>query len=144
MITMAVLTSVLAIQVFFRYVLNSSLTWGWDVPRVCFVWVVLLAIPLGLKRNVHVGIDLVIGNLSASGRRALYRINAVLMAALMVVVAYFGMFLARATWDQLLPGLDLTVGVFYVALIICAVHSLLHLARLIWTGAPPPAEFDID
>ncbi|MBI4182673.1 MAG: TRAP transporter small permease [Proteobacteria bacterium] len=143
-VTMAVLTAVLCVQVFFRYVLNASLDWGWDVPRLCFIWVVLLAIPLGLKRNAHVGIDLLIEHVPGWSQRALHRFNAALMAALMTVVAYYGVELAVATWDQMMPGLDLSVGYFYVALIISAVHSVLHLVRLLWTGAPPRVEFDVE
>jgi TRAP-type C4-dicarboxylate transport system permease small subunit len=135
---MAVLTAVVIVQVFFRYVLNRSLDWGWDVPRLCFIAAVLLAIPLALSRNLHVGVDLVIDLLGAGPRRLVRRVNASLMAALMLVIAYYAVVLAFATWDQRLPGLDLSVGLFYVALLVCAIHSLLHLLRMIGTGAPPP------
>lgn len=138
MAAMAVLTVVVTVQVFFRYVLNESLDWGWDVPRLCFIVAVLLAIPLALARNVHVGVDLVIELLGMGPRRLVHRVNAVLMAALMAMVAYYAVVLARATWDQRLPGLDLSVGYFYVALFVAAVHSVLHLGRWLVRGGPPP------
>ena len=138
MAAMAVLTVVVTVQVFFRYVLNESLDWGWDVPRLCFIVAILLAIPLALGRNLHVGVDLVIENLAPRWRRPVYRFNALLMTALMVLVAYYAVVLGRATWDQRMPGLDLSVGYFYVALFVAAVHSVLHLIRWIQRGAPPP------
>lgn len=138
MAAMAVLTVVVTVQVFFRYVLNASLDWGWDVPRFCFIVALLLALPLALGRNLHVGVDLVIERLDARWRRPIYRFNALLMATLMVVVAYYAIVLGRATWDQRMPGLDLSVGYFYVALLIAAVHSVLHLIRWIHRGEPPP------
>jgi TRAP-type transport system small permease protein len=137
MAAMAVLTVVVTIQVFFRYVLNASLDWGWDVPRLCFIVAVLLAIPLALARNLHVGVDLVVERLGARWRRPIYRFNALLMTALMVVVGYYAVVLGRATWDQQMPGLDVSVGYFYVALFIAALHTVLHLLRWIQRGEPP-------
>src|SRR3546814_1623691 len=72
-VCMAVLTTVLLLQVFFRYVLNDSIDWGWDVPRVCFIWMVLLSIPLGIRNNAHVGIDLLADLFSDLGRREIGR-----------------------------------------------------------------------
>jgi TRAP-type transport system small permease protein len=138
MTAVAILTVVVTVQVFFRYVLNESLDWGWDVPRFCFIVAILLALPIALGRNLHVGVDLVIERLDARWRRPIYRFNAVLMTALMVVVAYYAVVLGRATWDQRMPGLDVSVGYFYVALLVAAVHSMLHLLRWIQRGAPPP------
>jgi TRAP-type transport system small permease protein len=137
MAAMAVLTVVVTVQVFFRYVLNESLDWGWDVPRLCFIVAILLAIPLALGRNLHVGVDLVIEYLDPRWRRPIYRFNALLMTALMLIVAYYAVVLGRATWDQRMPGLDVSVGYFYVALFVAAVHSLLHLLRWIRRGEPP-------
>jgi TRAP-type C4-dicarboxylate transport system permease small subunit len=138
MAAMAILTVVVTVQVFFRYVLNESLDWGWDVPRFCFIVAILLAIPLALGRNLHVGVDLVIAYLDRRWRRPIYRLNALLMTALMLIVAYYAVVLGRATWDQRMPGLDVSVGYFYVALFIAAVHSVLHLLRWLHRGEPPP------
>jgi TRAP-type C4-dicarboxylate transport system permease small subunit len=138
MAAMAVLTAVVTMQVFFRYVLNESLDWGWDVPRLCFIVALLLAIPLALARNLHVGVELLSEVIDARWRRIIYRFNAVLMTALMLVVAYYAVVLGRATWDQRMPGLDVSVGYFYLALLVAAVHSVLHLLRWIHRGEPPP------
>lgn len=138
MAAVAVLTVVVTVQVFFRYVLNESLDWGWDVPRLCFIVAILLALPLALGRNLHVGVDLLVEHLDARWRRPIYRFNAVLMTGLMVIVAYYAVVLGRATWDQRMPGLDVSVGYFYAALFVAAVHSVLHLLRWIQRGAPSP------
>lgn len=134
---MAVLASVLIAQVFSRYIFNTSLDWGWDVPRVCFIWVVLLSIPLGLKRGSHVGIDLVLRFFPPRAQAAISRFNAAVMIALMSVAAYYGAVLVFRTWDQIMPGIALSVGWFYVALVISATHSGLILLRQLVTGKTP-------
>ena len=135
-VLMAVLTTVLVVQVFLRYVLNTSLDWGWEVPRLCFIGAIFLSIPLGIKRGAHVGIDIVMGALPGMGRRALFRVHLTLMAIMMLVVLWYAIQLAILTWRQLMPTLELSVGVFYIGLAWCGAHSVLHFVRLFVIGEP--------
>jgi len=140
-VCMAVLTSVLLLQVFFRYALNESLDWGWDVPRVCFIWMVLLSIPLGIRNNAHVGIDLLVDLFSDLGKRVAVTINAAFMLVLSLVLAYYAVQLMGDTWDQLMPNIPLPVGVFYAALAISQLHAAMHLVRILVTGQAHAADW---
>ena len=133
-VAMAVLTIVVVLQVFFRYVLNDSLRWGWDIPRLCFIWVIMLSIPLGIRYNAHVGIDIVVQSLGPAAKRAVLVFNAFFMMLLSVTAAYYAVVLARDTWDQMMPGINLSVGLFYVGLAIGQIHTCMHIARILMTG----------
>jgi TRAP-type C4-dicarboxylate transport system permease small subunit len=58
------------------------------------------------------------------------------MAILSGMVTYYAVLLAQDTWSQLMPGLGLSVGWFYVALAVGQFHTCLHLARILITGDP--------
>jgi TRAP-type C4-dicarboxylate transport system permease small subunit len=131
---MALLTSVVVLQVFYRYVLNDSLKWGWDIPRLCFIWVLMLSIPLGIRYNAHVGIDIVVQRFGPRLQQAVLMFNAFFMLVLSVTAAYYAAQLAESTWDQMMPGLNLSVGLFYVGLFIGQVHTCMHIARILMTG----------
>src|SRR5690606_2850108 len=120
---------VLLLQVVYRYFLNDSLVWGWDVPRVCFIWAVMFAIPLGIRYNAHVGIELVIDRFSESAKRVAAMFNALLILILSGTIAYYAAILTGDTWDQLMPGIPLSVGVFYVSLVIGQIHTCMHVGR---------------
>ena len=135
-VSMAVMTFVVVLQVFYRYVLNDSLVWGWDVPRLCFIWAVLLSIPLGIRYNAHVGIDLVFNLFGPRTKRFVRSFNAIFMGILSAMATYYAVLLAQDTWSQLMPGLGLSVGLFYVGLAIGQFHTCLHLARILITGEP--------
>jgi TRAP-type C4-dicarboxylate transport system permease small subunit len=137
-VSMGVLTTVVVLQVFFRYVLNDSLSWGWDIPRLCFIWVIMFSIPLGIRYNAHVGIDLVVERFSNAGRRHARRINAVFMLVLSAVAAIYGVQLMYQTWDQLMPGIALSVGLFYLGLVYGQLHTVLHIFRIFATGETLP------
>ncbi len=136
MVAMATLTVVVSVQVFYRYVLNDSILWGWDVPRLSFIWLVLLSIPLGFRYNAHVGVDIVFERLSPLTQRYVRRFNAFFIIILCATTTYYGAILAYDTWDQMMPGLNLSVGIFYVALVIGMTHTCLHVAEMLITGEP--------
>ena len=139
-VLMAVLTAVVVLQVVFRYGFNSSLDWGWEVPRLCFILMVFLAIPLGFKRGLHVGVDLFVNQVPIDIQRVLLRVTAAMMAVLLVIIAYYAARLAHSTWDQRTPTLKLSTGTFYVVLIVGNFHSVLHLIRVALTGTAPKPE----
>lgn len=138
-VTMGVMTIVLILQVFYRYFMNDSLDWGWDVPRVCFIWAVLLSIPLGFRHNAHVGIDLLVNRFAPGTRRAVNSFNWILMLIVSLTITYYACLVADAIWDQMMPGLALSVGWFYVALAISQIHVFLHVLRNLMVGAPRDA-----
>ena len=126
-LAMAAMTIVIAVQVGLRYGLNESLDWADEVSRLAFVWAVFLAIPLGIKRGAHVGIELLTGWLPGALRRGLFRLISLLAMGLMAVVAWQAAILVQAQWDEPMSTLDVSVGLFMLPLAIGAVHSVLHL-----------------
>jgi TRAP-type transport system small permease protein len=141
---MAVLSSVLILQVFFRYVMNDSLEWGNDVPRLAFIMVVVLSIPLAFRFNAHVGMDFDLTKVKGISKAALNRFNAVFMLALFATVAYYATQLATKTWDQMMPGLNVSVGMFYLSLAVGQAHCCLHVVRVLITGTLPEHDETIE
>ena len=139
-VAMGVLSAVLVLQVFFRYVLNNSLDWGNDVPRLTFIMVVLMSIPLAFRFNAHVGMDFDLTKLKFISKASVNRFNAAFMLLLFSVVAYYAAQLATKTWDQMMPGLNVSVATFYVSLAVGQVHCCLHVGRVLLTGTLPAHE----
>lgn len=126
-LAMAVLTGVIFLQVVLRYGFNSSVDWGWEVPRLCFIGTVFLALPLGLKSGAHVAINFLLSRVGERGRVPLVALQTALSILLMGIVAVFGLGLTLDLWDQMMPTLNLSIGVFYAIVTFSAVHSILHL-----------------
>ncbi|MFA7505447.1 MAG: TRAP transporter small permease [Burkholderiaceae bacterium] len=66
-----VMVSSLLLGVFFRYVLQDSLTWSDEVAMLCFSWVTLLAAALLVREGGHVRVELIEAALPWSLIRAL-------------------------------------------------------------------------
>lgn len=56
-------------QVFFRYVLNNSLTWSEELLRYLFITVTFLGAAIGIKERIHIRIDLITTVLGSKARR---------------------------------------------------------------------------
>jgi TRAP-type C4-dicarboxylate transport system permease small subunit len=137
-ITFTGMVGVVAAQVLLRYGFNSSIDWAEDVARLVFVWTMFLAIPLGVRPGVHIGVNLLVQRLPGAARAALARLTAAASLALMAIVAWGAVSLLPEQWDELLPTVDLSVGWLLLPVAVGAVHSALHLAALVLDG--PAAE----
>jgi TRAP-type transport system small permease protein len=133
---LAVMVVVVSLQVLFRYFLNLSLDWADEVGRLTFVWSAFLGVPHGVKSGAHVGIDFVAKLLPPQQLAWIFRAGCVASAALMAVVAWQSVVIARETWDQLMPVLDFSTGWFYVAITVCGVHCVMHFLLLAWDHEP--------
>lgn len=135
---MSVLVTLVSLQVFFRYALADSIDFADEVSRLSFVWSIFLAIPHAVRRGLHVGIDLIPAKLPPRLLDRLTRASAAIGGALMVVVVWSGTRVAEQNWDQLMPTVDVTFSLFYLAVVVGGLHAGLHLLRIAWTGRALP------
>jgi len=130
----AAMVAIVSAQVFMRYVLNSSIGWTDEVSRLTFVWSIFLAIPLGIKAGVHIGMEILTARLPANVQDVLARAVALVGAAMMALVAWQAARLAFDQWDELMASVNASSAWFIVAVAIGGAHSSLHLLWITLTG----------
>ncbi|MBZ8131853.1 TRAP transporter small permease [Afifella sp. IM 167] len=81
-----------AVQVFFRYVLNNSLSWVEDVSLMMLAASAFLIMPYALRHSLHMGVDLLRELLPAPLRFLVEALSAVTIICLSV-------FLAEVSWQ---------------------------------------------
>ena len=82
--SMAVLV---AVQVFCRYVLNSSLFWSEELARFLLVWLSFFGATVAYYRNLHPGVDTFTSRLSAGKQRIIrLLVHTVSMAFALIMV----------------------------------------------------------
>ena len=128
------MVGIVASQVFARYILNNSIAWADEVSRLLFVWSIFLAIPIGIRRQSHIGIGLFTDRLTASAQSLLARPVAVLAAALMMLVSWQAFAISVAQWDELMVSIDLSAAYFLLAVAVGCLLSALHLLRIACFG----------
>lgn len=84
---MASFVVIVLTAVFFRYVLNDSLTWGEQVARYLFIWMIMLGMPILYHEKANVSFDMLLTKLPLESRKMVGVI-------LDVLVMGFGVFMS--------------------------------------------------
>jgi TRAP-type C4-dicarboxylate transport system permease small subunit len=129
------MTGLVAVQVFVRYVMSSSIDSADELSRLFFIWAMFMAIPHGIKLGIHVSIDVLIRKLNPAVRETLFRLMCAASAALMILVFYVTIYVTADKWQDMMPTLDVTAAVYYIPVLLSAGHSFLHLVVFAWGGS---------
>ncbi len=88
----AALVVLIGIEVLYRYVLHSALSWPEEVAGIVFVWFTLLGVAVGLREESHISFDLVTKRSPPLLRKA------ILVFAHLTAIVYAG-FMIRYGWS---------------------------------------------
>lgn len=79
-----------------RYLLDINILWALEVTLVLFAWLVLMGMSYGVKKHIHIGVDVIINLLPPTGRK---------IAALLSITAClaFSILLLIGSWDYWYP-----------------------------------------
>ena len=98
---------VVALQVFFRYVLNHSLFWSEELARFMLIWLSFLGASTAYRRGVHPGVDLLTARLSPPVQRFCLQLVHIFSLTLFVVMIVYGVQFAYVIRAQISPALYL-------------------------------------
>ncbi len=132
-------------QVFWRYVLNNSLSWPEEMAKFAFVWFVFLGAAMVTRRSRHIVIDLVPRSLSPELLRIHTAATRVISASVCAFLLVYGADLvSKSTFTS--PALQWSYSYLYLAVPVSAAISLIVLAldpvrpnARAWTGAAATA-----
>ncbi len=130
-----VVAGVTMAQVFCRYALRFSLTWSHEVVILLIIWIVWLAMPIGLDRMEHLTVGFVTDLLPKASRRVVGRINLLLCAVFFCLVFAFSFPVIKAFEGMELVTIPVPVNArFYAAAVGSALSAAVALRRFISAG----------
>lgn len=113
---MAVMTFVVWLQVFQRYVMNASLSWSEELARYLLVWVSFFGASVAMRRGEHLSIDLLQEKLTPGLRRGAVFIAEGLVLTFWIFVIYYGVRYAVENMNQFATALPIAYGQVYIAI----------------------------
>lgn len=123
----AVMTVLIVIQVFFRYVLGSSLSWSEESARYLFIWIVMLGASMGVKEGFHVSVTLFINKLPAVLRRIVDTVFTLFLGVMALVMVIYGYSIANTVAIQVSPAIRLSMFWVYLSVPVSGVLIIIHL-----------------
>ena len=137
---LAAMVADVAIQVFFRYVIEAPPTWTEELARFLFTWQIFLAAGLAFGRGAHIVVDALLVALPKAGQRLVSILSNTLVLGFLGVLVWQGVNMARLTSNTVSTAMNLNMGVVYAALpagaAISAVYVVAHLVEAIRGAAP--------
>ncbi|MEP1769845.1 MAG: TRAP transporter large permease subunit, partial [Anderseniella sp.] len=120
--------TIAAIQVFYRYVLNASLSWPGEVSQWAFSWAVFVGMAVLTGRNSHIAVGFLHRFIPSSARGAhLLLIRSVMVAASVMLVVHGIDFMNRAL--QVSPAMEWPLKYLFMAVPVGGALNLVFLAR---------------
>lgn len=108
------MTAIIAVQVFARYVLNDSPVWAEQAALLLMIWYVFIAAAAGVREGFHIRISVIAESLPVRIQHPLRLLTHALVALFGVAMVVFGIQLAADTWQHVIPTLGLSRGLAYV------------------------------
>jgi len=126
---MAALTVDLMLGVFSRYVLVQTFTWYDEVARICFVWVVFLGAAVGVKRQAHWSLRLVVDHFPGPLRRAVATFGVLVVMSFAAVLIWQGWTFVELGRFQHTPVMGVPKAWVYLAMPVGGALMILYSLR---------------
>ncbi len=117
-----------AAQIFFRYILNSSLLWSEEIIRFLFIWLSFVASSITVRNEGHVGIDALVLYLKPRPKMIMYIISRLVCVAFLIIMVPAGYQLVIHSVNSRASTIPLTFNYVYASFLVGAILSLLSFA----------------
>lgn len=79
-----------------RYVFNSNILWALEATVFLFAWLVLIGVSYGVKKNFHIGVDVIVSGLPHPFKKmiSLFAVGACIL---------FSLLMLKGAWDYWYP-----------------------------------------
>lgn len=137
-----IMTIVVPIGVFYRYVLNSALPWPEPMATIMMIFFTFLGGAACYRAGVHISVTLFVGALSGTAAKIVEYVVEIAVAALCLFMLIWGSELVHTTMFQTVAEFPfLAVGITYLPVPVGGAVTLLFMIERMWIGPPPPTSF---
>jgi C4-dicarboxylate transporter DctQ subunit len=104
-ICLGLMTLITFVNVVARYAFSDNILWAKEATEYLFAWLVLMGMSYGVKKHVHIGVDIVIQKLSPGTRKlfALLAVGSCLAFAILLLIGswkYWYPFVSERAWME--------------------------------------------
>lgn len=123
------------LQVFFRYVLQSPLSWTEELSRSCLIWLTFVGSALAIRAKGHFVLEILISRVTGKWQVVWNLVLLGIMAAFLGVLVYTGGSMLTILNRQISASLEIPMSYIYLAIPIGSAFMLFHIFLMIWRRA---------
>ncbi len=145
-IGLVLMTVIIAAQVVFRYILNSSLIWSEPASVMIMGWFIFLGAAVGIREGYHLSFDILLYVLPEKAKLFLHTVSDLVVAGFGFSMVWFGWELAVKTAGNALPSLGISGAFDFIPIVgggvLVVLFSIERVARR--AAGLPTARFGDD
>lgn len=130
----AVMCLFVAVQLFFRFVLNHPLIFPEEISRYAYVWITFVGLSLATKTREHIRVDAGVDMLPQIWRRGVGVLVDGVSLAILLWLAYLGVRFMLFSRMSISPALEIPLNLVYVAFPLGCVLAALRLSGQLAAG----------
>ncbi|MFA6506266.1 MAG: TRAP transporter small permease [Treponemataceae bacterium] len=138
--TLTVMTVMIVLQVVFRYVLQSSLSFSEELARYMFIWSAFVGTAIALRSRSHVSIEIIVANLPKPIKRRAIAVTNSLSFIFYALLTIFGFIMMLDTAEQTSPALGISMALVYLCV---PIAGFILMANVIVNASEEIADPDI-
>ncbi len=125
-----------AMQVFFRYVVGSSLVWSEEVSKIIFFYIIYLGASIAIRSNSFATVDYLYQFFPSKLKKYVDILIWLMVVLFLILIVVLGTQITLNTMSQITPALEMPQAVVYAAVpigsIVMCLASISLLYRLIF------------
>jgi len=142
---MALMLGLGILTVLFRFVIQSSLSFPDEMIRYLFVWVIALGSAIGLRRNIHAAIGIVVKNMPDALKRASLMFASLCVIIFLAIVVQKGWHATLSASGQISPAMQISMAWLFASAPVGAFFGILFtLETLLHQATTPAADLNVD
>ena len=132
-------------QVLSRYFFNYTPDWSEELSRYLIVWTIFIGTAIGVRNNIHIGVDALLRLMPHSFKLAMEVMLNVIGIAVSLVLIWLSIEFIRETmeYEQVSPSMQIPMAVPYLAmpvgLAFAVIHFIHDIVKLFTTHEEPTA-----
>ncbi|HMM38325.1 MAG TPA: TRAP transporter small permease [Desulfovibrio sp.] len=126
-ISLAFMTVLVVVQVFFRYVLNHPLSETQELSIYSMVYVVMLGCTIAVRNKTHIAVDALVGILPPRVACAVRQVSYCFMLFFFIVLLKEGWKLTLRSMLQMSPASGIPLGYVVFSIPLCSAISILYI-----------------
>lgn len=123
---------IICVQVFYRYVLNSSLVWSEELVRYGLLWGVMMGAALASDRGAHIALEPLKSRLSVRAYGRVLWASGLLIVVFCAITGWYGWEYTSRLWRMSSPASQIPMPYVFVSIPVgCALIAFFTLVHLI-------------
>ena len=135
-----VMTLVILLGVFFRYILEAPLPWSEELARYLMIWGVCCGVPIAFREGSHIAVSILVDKLHGPSGKIILRISQIIIFIFVAIVMVEGFILAFKVSSQTSPAMEISMKWPYLSIPIGCLFILFEMFIMMFFDRRPLRE----